>query len=100
MSGCYFPFTVSDHLFIELLFSERVGRVCRLWNNAASSPALWRSVSIGYCWIEPGKSQLPGTEQKIKNTVDWLTQNRSVITVFNLKTSLQIVKSVPNVLAF
>ncbi|MCI4391911.1 hypothetical protein PGIGA_G00139970 [Pangasianodon gigas] len=57
-------------------FLCRVGRVCRLWNSAASSPALWRSVSIGYCWIDPGKSQLPGTEQKIKNTVDWLAQNR------------------------
>ncbi|KAG9278926.1 F-box/LRR-repeat protein 6 [Astyanax mexicanus] len=57
-------------------FLCRVGRVCRLWNCAASSPTLWRSVSIGYCWIEPGKSQLPGTEQKIRNTVDWLAQNR------------------------
>ncbi|XP_060753484.1 F-box/LRR-repeat protein 6 [Tachysurus vachellii] len=57
-------------------FLCRVGRVCRLWNRAASLPALWCSVSIGYCWIEPGKSQLPGTAQKIKNTVDWLTQNR------------------------
>lgn len=57
-------------------FLCRVGRVCRLWNGAASSPVLWRSVSVGYCWIEPGKSQLPGTEQKIRNTVDWLAQNR------------------------
>ncbi|XP_072531473.1 F-box/LRR-repeat protein 6 [Salminus brasiliensis] len=57
-------------------FLCRVGRVCRLWNSAASSPTLWRSVSIGYCWIEPGKSQLPGTEQKIRNTIDWLAQNR------------------------
>ncbi|KAK1785481.1 hypothetical protein P4O66_018852 [Electrophorus voltai] len=57
-------------------FLCRVGRVCRLWNSAASSPALWRSVSIGYCWTEPGKSQLPGTEQKIRNTVNWLAQNR------------------------
>ncbi|KAI2652978.1 F-box/LRR-repeat protein 6 [Labeo rohita] len=57
-------------------FLCRVGRVCRLWNGAASSPILWRSVSIGYCWIEPGKSQLPGTEQKIRNTIDWLAENR------------------------
>ncbi|XP_051948315.1 F-box/LRR-repeat protein 6 [Xyrauchen texanus] len=57
-------------------FLCRVGRVCRLWNRAGSSPILWRSVSIGYCWIEPGKSQLPGTEQKIRNTIDWLAQNR------------------------
>lgn len=66
-------------------FLCRVGRVCRLWNSAASSPALWRNVSIGYCWIEPGKSQLPGTEQKIKSTVDWLTQNRfSQLRIFKL----------------
>ncbi|XP_065144928.1 F-box/LRR-repeat protein 6 isoform X1 [Paramisgurnus dabryanus] len=57
-------------------FLCRVGRVCHLWNRAASSPILWRSASIGYCWIEPGKSQLPGTEQKIRNTIDWLAQNR------------------------
>lgn len=100
VSGCCFLFTlyiyaVLEHLFIELSFYERVGRVCRLWNSAASSPALWRSVSIGYCWIEPGKRQLPGTEQKIKNTVDWLTQNRLVITVFSLKPSLHTVQSMP-----
>ncbi|XP_016136881.1 F-box/LRR-repeat protein 6-like isoform X2 [Sinocyclocheilus grahami] len=57
-------------------FLCRVGRVCRLWNGAASSPILWRSVSVGYCWIEPGKSQLPGTEQKIRNTIDWLAETR------------------------
>ncbi|XP_016353217.1 F-box/LRR-repeat protein 6 [Sinocyclocheilus anshuiensis] len=57
-------------------FLCRVGRVCRLWNGAASSPILWRRVSVGYCWIEPGKSQLPGTEQKIRNTIDWLAENR------------------------
>lgn len=95
----YFLYAVLEHLFIKLLLSERVGRVCHLWNSAASSPALWRNVSIGYCWIEPGKSQLPGTEQKIKSTVDWLTQNRLVMTVLNLKPSLQIVPSVPKLLA-
>ncbi|KAG1948746.1 F-box/LRR-repeat protein 6 [Pimephales promelas] len=57
-------------------FLCRVGRVCHLWNGAASSPVLWRNVSIGYCWIEPGKTQLPGTEQKIRNTIDWLAENR------------------------
>lgn len=95
---CYFlltrsmQFWSSSLLFTEILFSDRAGRVCRLWNSAASSPALWRSVSIGYCWIEPGKRQIPGTEQKIKNTIDWLTQNRLVMTAFNLKASLQIVQ--------
>lgn len=99
----YLLFTFFIHClsaFIHQCYSlQRAGRVCRLWNSAASSPVLWRSVSVGYCWIEPGKSQLPGTEQKIKNTVDWLTQNRSVITVFSLKTSLQIVQSVAKLLA-
>ncbi|TRY88256.1 hypothetical protein DNTS_022636 [Danionella cerebrum] len=57
-------------------FLCRVGRVCRLWNGAASSPLLWCSVSIGFCWIEPGKSQSPATEQKIKNTIDWLAESR------------------------
>ncbi|XP_017297550.1 F-box/LRR-repeat protein 6 [Kryptolebias marmoratus] len=57
-------------------FLCRMGRVCRLWNAAASSPVLWRRVTVGHCWIEPGKSQLPKTEAKIKNTVSWLAQNR------------------------
>ncbi|XP_070840330.1 F-box/LRR-repeat protein 6 [Chaetodon trifascialis] len=57
-------------------FLCRVGRVCRLWNAAASSPVLWRKVTIGYCWIAPGKNQLPKTEKKIKDTFNWLAQNR------------------------
>ncbi|CAN9503675.1 unnamed protein product [Ophioblennius macclurei] len=57
-------------------FLCRVGRVCRLWNAAASSPVLWRSVTVGHCWITPGKSQLPNTEKKVKQTVEWLAQNR------------------------
>ncbi|XP_062870917.1 F-box/LRR-repeat protein 6 [Trichomycterus rosablanca] len=77
------PVEVLVKIFELIVFQDgavpflcRVGRVCRLWNAAASSPSLWRSVSIGFCWIEPGKSQLPGTEQKIRKTVDWLAQNR------------------------
>lgn len=57
-------------------FLCRVGRVCRLWNAAASSPVLWRKVTVGHCWIAPGKNQLPKTEKKIKDTFDWLAQNR------------------------
>lgn len=57
-------------------FLCRVGRVCRLWNAAASSPVLWRKVTVGYCWIAPGKTQLPKTEKRIKDTFDWLAQNR------------------------
>ncbi|KAM3596313.1 uncharacterized protein V6R79_012210 [Siganus canaliculatus] len=57
-------------------FLCRVGRVCRLWNAAASSPILWRKVSVGYCWITPGKTQLPKTEKRIKDTFQWLAQDR------------------------
>ncbi|XP_063041996.1 F-box/LRR-repeat protein 6 [Engraulis encrasicolus] len=57
-------------------FLCRAARVCRLWNVAASSPCLWRSVTVGFCWLEPGKSQLPKTEMRIQNTMSWLAQNR------------------------
>ncbi|XP_058475663.1 F-box/LRR-repeat protein 6 [Solea solea] len=57
-------------------FLCRVGRVCRLWNAAASSPVLWRKVCVSHCWIASGKKQLPKTEKKIKETFDWLAQNR------------------------
>ncbi|KAL0962604.1 hypothetical protein UPYG_G00342430 [Umbra pygmaea] len=59
-----------------LPFLCRVARVCQLWNAASASPTLWRSVSMGYCWLEPGKTQLPKTELKIRNTVNWLAHNR------------------------
>ncbi|CAJ1082774.1 F-box/LRR-repeat protein 6 [Xyrichtys novacula] len=57
-------------------FLCRVGRVCRLWNAAASSPALWRKVTIGHCWIAPGLSQQPKTERRIRDTFTWLSQYR------------------------
>ncbi|XP_052327864.1 F-box/LRR-repeat protein 6 isoform X2 [Oncorhynchus keta] len=57
-------------------FLCRVAKVCHLWNAAAASPALWRSVSVGYCWLEPGKTHLPKTVLKIRDTVSWLAQNR------------------------
>lgn len=57
-------------------FLCRVGRVCRLWNAAASSPALWKKVTIGHCWIAPGLSQLPKTEIRIRDTFSWLSQYR------------------------
>uniref|UniRef100_A0A3B5ARI8 F-box and leucine rich repeat protein 6 n=1 Tax=Stegastes partitus TaxID=144197 RepID=A0A3B5ARI8_9TELE len=60
-------------------FLCRVGRVCRLWNAAASSPVLWRKVTVGHCWIAPGRTQLPKTERKIKDTVSWLAAHRSVL---------------------
>uniref|UniRef100_A0A3Q2WYV4 F-box and leucine rich repeat protein 6 n=1 Tax=Haplochromis burtoni TaxID=8153 RepID=A0A3Q2WYV4_HAPBU len=57
-------------------FLCRVGRVCRLWNAAASSPILWHRVTVGHCWIAPGRSQLPKTQKKIKDTLDWLAHSR------------------------
>ncbi|XP_061903137.1 F-box/LRR-repeat protein 6 [Entelurus aequoreus] len=57
-------------------FLCRAGRVCRLWNVAASGPGLWRKVSVGHCWIAPRVSQSTKTETAIKNTIDWLAQNR------------------------
>ncbi|XP_059206745.1 F-box/LRR-repeat protein 6 [Centropristis striata] len=57
-------------------FLCRVGSVCRLWNAAASSPALWRKVAVGHCWIPPGNTHTPKTEKKVKDTFDWLAQNR------------------------
>ncbi|XP_077447339.1 F-box/LRR-repeat protein 6 [Stigmatopora argus] len=57
-------------------FLCRVGRVCRSWNAAAATPVLWRKVSVGHCWVAPGKSQLPKTHHRIKDTFSWLAQNR------------------------
>ncbi|MBN3296189.1 FBXL6 protein, partial [Amia calva] len=57
-------------------FLCRVSRVCQLWNGASANPVLWRNVTVSYCWIEPGKIQLPKMELRIKNTVNWLAQNR------------------------
>lgn len=81
--GQKLPVEVLVHIFQYVVrrdgavpFLCRVSRVCRLWNDAASSPSLWRSVTMGYCWIEPGKSQLPKTEMRIKDTVSWMALNR------------------------
>ncbi|XP_061679569.1 F-box/LRR-repeat protein 6 isoform X2 [Syngnathoides biaculeatus] len=57
-------------------FLCRAARVCRLWHAAAATPALWRKVAVGRCWIAPGKSQQPKVRRQIQDTVDWLAQNR------------------------
>lgn len=67
--------------FCPLCFWFRVGSVCHLWNTAAASPVLWRKVTVSHCWIAPGKKQLPKTENKIKDTFNWLAQIRSVLLV-------------------
>uniref|UniRef100_A0A3Q1H756 F-box and leucine rich repeat protein 6 n=1 Tax=Acanthochromis polyacanthus TaxID=80966 RepID=A0A3Q1H756_9TELE len=66
-------------------FLCRAGRVCRLWNVAASSPVLWHRVTVGHCWIAPGRKQLPQTEMKVKDTLSWLAEHRSVFTSNRLK---------------
>lgn len=77
---CYLHINTSITVsIVPLSLCGRVGRVCRLWHSAAASPVLWRKVTLGHCWIAPGKSQLPKTEQKIKDTVNWLAENRSVL---------------------
>ncbi|XP_033831019.1 F-box/LRR-repeat protein 6 [Periophthalmus magnuspinnatus] len=77
------PEEVLIHIFQKIVVQDgavpflcRVARVCRLWHTAASSPALWRSVTVGHCWIQPRRSQLPKTEKRIMDTISWLAENR------------------------
>ncbi|XP_073185966.1 F-box/LRR-repeat protein 6 isoform X2 [Lepidochelys kempii] len=77
------PVEILVRIFQSLVASEgavpllcRVARVCRLWYGAASNPMLWQKVSIGFCWVEPGKKQPPQTEKRILSTMEWLVQNR------------------------
>ncbi|XP_042321499.1 F-box/LRR-repeat protein 6-like isoform X2 [Sceloporus undulatus] len=57
-------------------FLCRVSRVCRLWCGAASSPVLWQKVSVGHCWVAPGKKLPPAAEKKVLITMEWLVANR------------------------
>lgn len=77
------PEEVLIHIFQKIVVQDgavpflcRAARVCRQWQIAATSPVLWRSVTVGYCWIEPRRSQLPKTEKMIKDTISWLAENR------------------------
>lgn len=77
------PVEILVRIFQSLVASEgavpllcRVARVCRLWYGAASNPVLWQKVSIGFCWVEPGKKQPPQTERRILSTMEWLVPNR------------------------
>lgn len=77
------PEEVLVHIFQKIVVQDgavpflcRVARVCRLWQTAASSPVLWRSVTVSHCWIEPRRNQLPKTERRIKETISWLAENR------------------------
>ncbi|XP_062835920.1 F-box/LRR-repeat protein 6 isoform X2 [Anolis carolinensis] len=57
-------------------FLCRVSRVCRLWYGAASNPVLWQKVSIGHCWVAPGKRLPAVAEKKVLGTMEWLVPNR------------------------
>ncbi|XP_067416246.1 F-box/LRR-repeat protein 6 [Emydura macquarii macquarii] len=77
------PVEILVRIFQPLVASEgavpflcRVARVCRLWYGAASNPVLWQQVSVGFCWVEPGKKQPPPTEKRILSTLEWLVPNR------------------------
>ncbi|XP_067323314.1 F-box/LRR-repeat protein 6 [Anolis sagrei] len=57
-------------------FLCRMSRVCRLWYGAASNPVLWQKVSIGHCWVAPGKRLPPAAEKRVLGTLEWLVPNR------------------------
>ncbi|XP_040289658.1 F-box/LRR-repeat protein 6 [Bufo bufo] len=54
----------------------RLGRVCRLWHQVASSPDLWQRVSVSRCWIIPSKKDPPRIRNKVKNTIEAVIQQR------------------------
>nr|XP_025042578.1 F-box/LRR-repeat protein 6 [Pelodiscus sinensis] len=71
--GEHLPVEILVRIFQALVAAEgavptlcRVARVCRLWYGAASSPALWQRVSVGFCWGGPGEKQAPQTEKRIR----------------------------------
>uniref|UniRef100_A0A8D2IZT5 F-box and leucine rich repeat protein 6 n=2 Tax=Varanus komodoensis TaxID=61221 RepID=A0A8D2IZT5_VARKO len=57
-------------------FLCRMARVCQLWYGAASSPALWKKVSVSHCWTTPSKKCPPALEKRVLGTVEWLAANR------------------------
>ncbi|XP_053718712.1 F-box/LRR-repeat protein 6 [Synchiropus splendidus] len=76
-------------------FLCRVGRVCRLWNSAASNPVLWKSVSLGHVCVAPGKRHSDQVSKKQMTTVKWLVENRfSLLREFSLN---HWIKDVDNV---
>ncbi|OCT77356.1 hypothetical protein XELAEV_18032558mg [Xenopus laevis] len=84
--GCSIPLEILHGIFLLLVQSEgavptlcRLSRVCRRWNQVASSPHLWLRVSIGFCWGDPGKKQPPKTQSKIRETLEWLIKERSTL---------------------
>ncbi|XP_072094303.1 F-box/LRR-repeat protein 6-like [Mobula birostris] len=78
-----FRYVVSSSGAVPVLC--RMARVCQLWNAAAETPTLWRNVTISRCWARPGNKLQPPVQQKIQNTLSWLTENRfSQLRVFSL----------------
>ncbi|XP_053571478.1 F-box/LRR-repeat protein 6 isoform X1 [Bombina bombina] len=90
--GSAMPLEILQKIFQLLADSEgsvptlcRLSCVCRRWYEAASTPALWHRVSLGFCWVEPGKKQPPSTQKKIIETVESLIKERlSLLSDFSL----------------
>uniref|UniRef100_A0A8C5PJ38 F-box and leucine rich repeat protein 6 n=2 Tax=Leptobrachium leishanense TaxID=445787 RepID=A0A8C5PJ38_9ANUR len=86
------PLEILHRVFQLLAESEgavptlcRLSRVCRRWCQVASSPSLWRRVSLGFCWVEPGKKIPPKTQTKVQDTVQKLIKDRlSLLSDFSL----------------
>ncbi|KAM9824040.1 F-box/LRR-repeat protein 6 [Neosynchiropus ocellatus] len=81
--GQHFPEHLLVRTFMMVVNQEgavpflcRVGRVCRLWNSAASSPVLWKAVSLGHVWVAPGKRHSDQMSKKQMETMRWLVENR------------------------
>ncbi|XP_068093965.1 F-box/LRR-repeat protein 6 [Hyperolius riggenbachi] len=54
----------------------RLSQVCRLWREVASSPDLWRSVTVSRCWSLPGAKDPPRVQKKVTQTMEALIQQR------------------------
>ncbi|XP_075440109.1 F-box/LRR-repeat protein 6-like isoform X2 [Ascaphus truei] len=90
--GSLLPLEILHRVFQLVVGTEgavptlcRLSRVCRWWCHAASSPCLWHSVSLGFCWVPPGKKNPPSTQAKVRQTVERLIQDRlSLLSEFSL----------------
>ncbi|KAM4028464.1 F-box/LRR-repeat protein 6 [Anomaloglossus baeobatrachus] len=90
--GSVMPQEIIHRVFQLVVDSEgavpalcRLAQVCRLWHQVASSPGLWKRVSVDRCWCFPQKRNSPRIRSKIRNTIEELMQNRlSQVSEFSL----------------
>lgn len=60
----------------HLILSPRAARVCRRWNEAASQPALWHTLTLSPPLAgRPAKSGAKA-EKKLLSSLEWLMPNR------------------------